>query len=177
MASVVYSAILVGLNLTNGVISKMQNDKENHKMESDYENSLIEKLFTMGFINFYFPLFLVAFLKFFSYTDLFILVITQLGLKQVALNVIEYFMPVFFTQSKLSELGDRFQDVINKDISQFNKSHIPKTVARLSKMKSLVGERANLVGCSVANLSKNSLKSIKKIPSVLPHPVADIDRT
>ena len=76
LLSILYSALLVGLNLTNGTLSKSLNDMENHKYESDYENSLIQRLFMMGFFNFYFPMFLVAFLKFFAYNDLLSLVVT-----------------------------------------------------------------------------------------------------
>ena len=39
--SFAYSFILICLNLANGILSKKINDKENHQMQSSYENSMI----------------------------------------------------------------------------------------------------------------------------------------
>ena len=60
----------------NGFLSKVINDRENYRWQSEYEDGLIQKLFIMGFFNFYFPMFLVAFLKFFKFNDLLGLVVT-----------------------------------------------------------------------------------------------------
>jgi hypothetical protein len=63
--SFAYSFLLICLNQLNGTLSQRINDAENHRFQSVYENSMITKLFSINFFNFYFPMFLVAFLKFF----------------------------------------------------------------------------------------------------------------
>jgi hypothetical protein len=74
--SFAYSFVLICLNQLNGTLSQRINDAENHRFQSVYENSMITKLFSINFFNFYFPMFLVAFLKFFQYNDLVSLVVT-----------------------------------------------------------------------------------------------------
>jgi len=98
----------------------------------------------MGFFNFYFPMFLVAFLKYFNYNDLLSLVVTQLGLKQVALNVLEYYVPVFFTSTKMKKLEETFQDVIDIDLKQYE-DVLNKSLHGVLDATAKIGEEAEKI--------------------------------
>lgn len=69
-------------------------------------------MFAFNFFNFYLPIFLVAVLaQFFVYMDIYYLVLTQLCIKQVADNLIEYIYPMYETRTRLANLKKKYDDV------------------------------------------------------------------
>ena len=83
-----------------------------------------------------------------------------MGLKQVAINLIELLVPLFFTRTKLKNLEERFPDVINKELTQYEHL-LQNSMSKIASVSAKIGEGAVL-------LSKRTLRAIK-IDSVMPH--------
>tara|TARA_B110000285_G_C15129293_1_gene622410 strand:+ start:2824 stop:3096 length:273 start_codon:yes stop_codon:yes gene_type:complete len=84
----------------------------------------------------------------------------------VALNLIEYFVPVLFTSTKLKILEETFQDVVNKDLKQYE-SLVNKTVNGVVNL----GEVAN-------NARKKSLRATAlAVSAVTPHSFSKTKKT
>ena len=64
---------------------------------------MITRLFQFNFFNFYLPYIIVAFdpNDHQSFVDLFYLMLTQMGVKQILSNVLEYLEPILKHKSKL----------------------------------------------------------------------------
>jgi Calcium-activated chloride channel len=63
LSAIVNAITIMVLNTVYGVISFKLNDYENHRTDSEYENSLIAKTFLFKFVNSYSSLFYIAFIK------------------------------------------------------------------------------------------------------------------
>ena len=46
------------------------------------------------------------------YDDLFMMMATQMGFKQISMNLVEWFLPLLTTRKKLIEVEEEFKDVI-----------------------------------------------------------------
>jgi Calcium-activated chloride channel len=63
ITAVANAVIILILNSVYGWVSRALNDYENHRTDSEYENSLIAKTFLFKFVNSYSSLFYIAFIK------------------------------------------------------------------------------------------------------------------
>lgn len=108
-------------------LSLYQTDKDNHQYQKQWDDAYINRLFTVNFINFYLPLFLVAFYTR-RYEDLFIMMCSQMACKQIALNVLEWLKPVLTIKPKLQRLNQQYAATIKE--YQFDPKEAPMKAGR-----------------------------------------------
>merc|ERR1711907_308372 len=63
MASTLQALCTVALNVVYKEIAQVMVNLENHRTDEEWENAIINKVFIFQFINSYFSLFYIAFLK------------------------------------------------------------------------------------------------------------------
>jgi hypothetical protein len=79
---VIYSIGIIIIGKLYRSQSSKITDLKNFQFTTNYEDSLISRLFSFNFFNFYLPMFLVALLSnFFEFMDIYYLVLSQLVLK------------------------------------------------------------------------------------------------
>ena len=93
-STTIYSGIIIIFGTLYKKLILRLTEKTNHQYQKSWDDMYIIKLFTVNFINFYLPNFLVAFYTR-MYEDLFTMIFSQMAFKQVALNLVEYFKPIF----------------------------------------------------------------------------------
>lgn len=114
----VYSTLIIGFGTAYKKLILYKVEKTNHQYQKSWDDQYIIKLFTVNFINFYFPLLLVAFYTR-MYEDLFTMLFTQMACKQVGLNIVEYLKPLLTIKPKISKINADYQDVIDSYKSGF----------------------------------------------------------
>jgi len=114
--SIAYSCLVVVFGIMYKWLSAGHTDAENHRYQRHHDDALITRLFVVNFLNFYLPAITIALdtENGSSYMDIFQLLLTQLAVKQVSLNLLEYFLPILKTKWQLMKLHDRFRKVINQ---------------------------------------------------------------
>lgn len=56
----IYSCVVVVFGTLYKILAVVKTDEENHRYQKAYDDSLITKLFVVNFVNFYMPLFFIA---------------------------------------------------------------------------------------------------------------------
>ena len=111
-----YSCLVTVFGILYKWLSRNWTDAENHRYQRHHDDALITRLFVVNFLNFYLPAITIALdtTNPSSYMDIFQLLLTQLAVKQISLNLLEYFSPIIKTKWQLMKLHDRFRKVINQ---------------------------------------------------------------
>lgn len=111
-----YSCLVVVFGILYKWLSINHTDAENHRYQRHHDDALITRLFIVNFLNFYLPAITIALdtSNTNSYMDIFQLLLTQLAVKQLSLNLLEYILPILKTKWQLMKLHDRFRKVINQ---------------------------------------------------------------
>lgn len=104
--SVVYSIVIIIFGEIYKLFANIQCDEENHRYKQNYEDSLIGRLFLFNGLNYYFPMMYIAFdpRNNENYDELFQLLLTQLAVKQISMNLIEYLKPIITVHYKIKDL-------------------------------------------------------------------------
>lgn len=80
-------------------LARSQNNRDNYRYQSEYDNVLIARLFRFNMINFYLPMCIVAFYRTRSRINLFIMMLVQMGFKQF-IQVIKGWIKPYWTAGK-----------------------------------------------------------------------------
>jgi len=103
-----YSIVVIVFGFTYKKLALIQTLKENHRYQKSFDDALINRIFIFNFLNFYGPMLLVAF-YIRNYDNLFMMMLTQMAGKQIILNLLEYFTPIFKVRGKLNDIKDKFE--------------------------------------------------------------------
>jgi len=114
----VYSGIIIVFGTLYKKLILYKVEKTNHQYQKSWDDMYIIKLFTVNFINFYFPLLLVAFYTR-QYEDLFTMIFSQMACKQIGLNILEYVKPLLTIKPKINKIKNEYKDCINSYSSNF----------------------------------------------------------
>ena len=114
----VYSGIIIVFGTMYKKLILHKVEKTNHQYQKSWDDMYIIKLFTVNFINFYFPLLLVAFYTR-QYEDLFTMIFSQMACKQIGLNIVEYLKPLLTIKPKINKIKNEYKDCIGLYTSNF----------------------------------------------------------
>ena len=108
----IYSGIIIIFGTMYKKLILHKTEKTNHQYQKSWDDQYIIKLFTVNFINFYFPLLLVAFYTR-MYEDLFTMIFSQMACKQIGLNIIEYLKPLITIKPKINKIKNEYKEVLD----------------------------------------------------------------
>lgn len=106
----VYSFLIVLFGAIYKNMASVQTYKENYRYQKDYDDTLIFRLFLFNWLNFYVPMLLVAFYRQ-NYTNLFIMMLIQMGLKQFTRVVLGWIKPWLMAGKKLDNIKKEFRHI------------------------------------------------------------------
>jgi len=110
----VYSTLVVLFNVIYKEVAIILTELENFQYQTQYDNYLIAMQFQFSFLNFYLPLFILAFIDR-SYFTLFMMMATQMSYKQIGKNLFDRYYPMFLFKNKLDDLSEKFKKFISKE--------------------------------------------------------------
>ena len=94
VSAAIYAIVIILLGTTYKAIANLLATWENHRFQQEWENSLITKVFSFQFVNSYIALFAFAFAEQ-NFNTLAYNVAIFIIVKQIAMNLVEVFIPIF----------------------------------------------------------------------------------
>lgn len=124
-----YAGIMILLGLWFNRLAYAWTEEENWQYQKQFTDKMIQRLFQFNILNFYFPFIIVAFdqKNERNFVDLFYLLLTQMAIKQLFFNYVEYQIPRFMAKDKLEEHNERYHDILEK-YKEFSQRDASKNV-------------------------------------------------
>lgn len=104
ISAVIYSIIIIVLGVVYKKVAILLVNWENHRLQQDWEDSLITKAFAFQFVNSYIALFAFAFAEQ-NFNTLAYNVAIFIIVKQIAMNLVDVFIPMISHAYKKSKLN------------------------------------------------------------------------
>ena len=117
---ILYAISIVVYSKIYYYVAKILVDKENHRTESKYESSLIQKVYIFNFVNMYISNFVFAFWAK-SFSKLAQNLATFLVAKQVLVNVVEWLKLSLLVKKKITKISKQYDDLIAQSTSPMEK--------------------------------------------------------
>lgn len=126
-------------------------DAENHQLEQDHENSLIQKMYLFQFVNSYFSSFLYCFAVN-TFTSVAINLISILAVQQIGYNLIEWIGDKCSIGRKIRKIGE-------KDPYKRNTDQIDHVQAAMKEIRSTLAKNVSMTSAEKSELWKDYNKN------------------